>query len=38
MYMQGAFCGIGTEISKIYCDQIFSLGFVYHLIMGNEEL
>jgi hypothetical protein len=38
MYMHCVFCGVGTEISKIYCDQIVSLGFVYCLIMCNEEL
>jgi hypothetical protein len=32
------FFGIGTEISKIYCDIIVCLGLVYRLIMGDEEL
>ena len=26
MYMQCVFCCIGTDISKIYCDHISSLG------------
>ena len=38
MYMQCVFYCIRTDISKIYCDHITSLGFTYCLIMGNEEL
>jgi hypothetical protein len=38
MYTDYVFCGVGTEISSIYYELIISLGFVYCLIKGNEEL
>jgi hypothetical protein len=37
-YMQCDFCGIGNDISKLYCDQIVSLGSEYCLTLGKEEL